>query len=118
MNEMFGCAAVTDWSVGSSLEWTATVDGKSIVYVKGVVEAVEPERFLQYTTFGVGMGLPETANNILRVTVRLTPAGEKTRVEITQGDFAGADDAQPRFEETREGWRAVLPKIREIAESL
>jgi uncharacterized protein YndB with AHSA1/START domain len=115
---MFGCAAVTDWKVGSALEWAATVDGKPVVYVKGTVLAVERARLLSYTTIGVGMAFVDVPENYLTVTCRLTPVGDKTRLEITQGDYARVSDGKKRYDDTVSGWSSVLQQMKSVAESL
>lgn len=115
---MFGCVAVTDWKVGSALEWAATVEGKEVVYVKGTVLAIEPEQLLSYTTIGVGPEYEDRPDNYLTVTCRLTPAGGKTRLEITQGDYARVTDGKKRYDDTVSGWGAVLQQMKAVAESL
>src|SRR5438067_13936138 len=84
---MFGCAAVSDWKVGSPLAWSATVEGKEVVYVKGTVLAIEPERLVSYTTIGVGSEYEDRPDNYLTVTCRLTSSGDKTAREFIQGDY-------------------------------
>lgn len=113
---MFGCRAVTDWKVGSPLEWTATVEGKDVVYVKGAILAAEPRRLFSYTVFGTNMGLADVPSNYLTVTCRLMESEGKTRLEISQGDFAGAADGEKRYQHTVAGWRETLPKIKALAE--
>ena len=115
---MFGCAAVTDWKVGSRLDWAATVDGKEVVYVKGVVVAVERERLLSYTTIGVGEAYEDVPENYLTVTCRLAAVDGKTRLEITQGDFASVADGKKRYDETVGSWHSVLEQMKGLAESL
>jgi uncharacterized protein YndB with AHSA1/START domain len=115
---MFGCAAVTDWKVGSKLDWTAIVDGKPVIFVTGSIVACEPGRYLAYTTYGPGMGLADVPANYLTVTVRLTQSGDRTRLDVTQGDFAGAENGRERYDHTAKGWQDVLPKMKALAESL
>ena len=48
---MFGSEVVSDWKVGSPLEWKGMSEGKEVVYVKGnIVEIVQGRllRFQQY----------------------------------------------------------------------
>jgi hypothetical protein len=89
-----------------------------VVYVKGTVLAVERARLLSYTTIGVGMGLADVPQNYLTVTCRLMPVGDKTRLEITQGDYARVSDGQKRYDDTVAGWGAVLQQMKSVAESL
>jgi uncharacterized protein YndB with AHSA1/START domain len=112
---MFGCAAISDWEVGSPLLWRAA-DAER-VFVKGTVLAFEPELLLQYTTIGVGMGIEDVPSNYLTVTHRLTPLpGGRTRLDISQGDFAGVDDAEKRYREADASWRHTAERLKAVAE--
>jgi len=114
---MFGCAAITSWKVGSPLLWRARREGAERVYVKGTVLAFEPERLLQYTTIGVGMGIEDAPRNYLTVTHRLTPLpGGRTRLDVAQGDFAGVDDGARRHQESVANWRHTAERLKEVAE--
>ena len=115
---MFGCEALSDWKPGSPLLWAGTADGKQIVYVKGVIVACDPPRLLQYTTFDPNGTLADVPANYVAVTCRLTPVAAGTRLEASQGDFAGVVDAQRRYDDTQAGWSSVLPKIKALAEGL
>ncbi|HYD43468.1 MAG TPA: SRPBCC domain-containing protein [Anaeromyxobacter sp.] len=114
---MFGCAAITDWKIGHPLLWRARREGKERIYVKGTVLGFEPERLLQYTTIGVGMGIDDAPRNYLTVTHRLTPLpGGRTRLDITQGDFAAADDGPKRHREAITNWRHTAERLKAVAE--
>lgn len=114
---MFGCAAVSDWKIGSPLLWRARREGTERVIVKGTVLAFEPERLLQYTTIGVGMGIEDTPRNFLTVTHRLTPLpGGRTRLDLSQGDFAGVDDGEQRHRESLANWRHTAERLKAVAE--
>jgi uncharacterized protein YndB with AHSA1/START domain len=114
---MFGCEPVTDWAVGSPLLWRGEAEGKAVVFVKGRVLAIEPGRYLQYTTFGEGMGLADEPGNYLTVTCQLEPLpGGRTRLRLSQGDFAQVERGRERFEDSRAGWPGVAAQIKALAE--
>lgn len=113
---MFGCEPVTDWKVGGPLSWRGEIEGKPTVFVTGELQAFEPERRLRYTVFGLGLGLADVPANYVPVTFVLTPTSRGTRVEVTQGDFAGAERAKERYEETRAAWGPTLERFRKVAE--
>jgi uncharacterized protein YndB with AHSA1/START domain len=114
---MFGCEARTDWKRGSPLLWAALHEGKDTVFVQGHITHVEPNRALDYTTFGPTMGLEDVPENYLAVSIRFTPNAAGVHLAVTQGDFAGKQNAQARFDETLEGWRSVLPRVKALAEA-
>jgi uncharacterized protein YndB with AHSA1/START domain len=115
---MFGTEAVTDWKVGSPLLWQGTHEGKEIVFVQGHILEITPARLLRYTTFGPNMGLEDVPSNYLTVTYELTAIEGGVRLSVSQGDFAGVQNAQKRFEETAAGWPQVLVRVKEISEAL
>jgi uncharacterized protein YndB with AHSA1/START domain len=114
---MFGCAAISNWKVGSPLLWRAEHEGRETVFVKGTVLAFEPDRLLRYTTIGVGMGLADEPSNYLTVTHRLTAlAGGSTRLDVSQGDFAAVEGGLERFEDSIKNWRQTAAKLKAVAE--
>jgi len=111
---MFGCEAVSDWTIGSPLIWKGAADG--VIYVKGQLLALEKERLFKFTTFDPNSGIEDAHSNYTTVTIELTPGNDSTGLSITQGDFAGMADGENRFMSTEAGWDMVLPKIKEMAE--
>ena len=114
---MMGCEARSDWKLGSPLQWAALYEGKDTVFVQGHITRIEPGRALDYTTFGPNMGIADVPDNYLNVSIRLTPNASGVYVAVTQGNFAGKQNGQARFDETLDGWRSVLPKIKALAEA-
>jgi len=111
---MFGCEAISDWRVGSSLIWKGASDGK--VYVKGSVLKIEPGRLLRYTTFDPNGGYRDVPSNYLTVDYVLSKENGGTLLKVSQGDYAAVEDGQKRYEETVGGWGMVLSKIKELVE--
>lgn len=111
---MFDCEALSDWKPGSKLEWKGATDGK--VYVTGYVVEIENERLLRYTVFDPNGGLKDVPENYLTVSYTLSDVDGKTVLDVSQGDFAKAENGLKRYEETVNGWGMVMKKIKEIAE--
>ncbi len=84
---MFDCEAISDWKAGSSLIWKGASDGK--VYVKGAILKIEPEKFLQYTTFNPNGEYEDVPSNYLAVIYDLSQERDGTLLTVSQGDFAG-----------------------------
>jgi uncharacterized protein YndB with AHSA1/START domain len=112
---MFGCEPVTDWGVGSSLEWRA---GEK-VYVKGTVVSIEPNERFEYTTYSPNAfdNYEDTPENYTMVTLQLKPSGDGIELLVTQGDFSRIASGDIRFAHSVNSWRSVLTKIKEIAET-
>jgi hypothetical protein len=75
---------------------------------------------LAYTTFDPNSTLEDIPENYVTVTYTLTPKGNQTLLEVTQGDFAHVADGERRYTETYnngEGWTPILVQIKKLVES-
>lgn len=113
---MYGISINSDWKVGSPVLWKMTIDSNELVVVKGDVVKIEPEKYLEYTVFDPNMGIEDKASNYLTVTYTLTSEGSKTKLSISQGDFAGVGNTLARYDDTVKGWEHALQGIKEIVE--
>jgi uncharacterized protein YndB with AHSA1/START domain len=114
---MFGFAPVTDWKVGSTIDWKGVVNHKEVTAVTGKVLAFEPEKLIQYSVFDPqNPDLKDIPSNYTTVTERLTLRRDKVLLEVSQGDFAPVVGGQTRYEHTIAGWGAVIPVIKDLAE--
>jgi uncharacterized protein YndB with AHSA1/START domain len=111
---MFNCKPVTDWRVGSRLNWRGAADGKD--YVTGLVEHYQPPRMLRFSTFDPHSTIPDIQENYVPVTYDLIRSENNTILIVTQGDFATVADGEKRFKETGAGWDMVLARVKELAE--
>ncbi len=107
--------AITNWQVGSALDWKGTHEGKEIVFVKGSILAIEPGRSLVYTTIDPNAGYEDSPTNYLVVTYRLTSKDKTVLLEVSKSDFDKVQNAEKRFTETFAGWPRELIKIKTIA---
>ena len=111
---MYECDAISDWIKGSDLIWKGHKDGK--VYVKGHIIDIDPEKLLRFTTFGADNKLPDVPENYSTVTYTLTFEGDKTKLTITDGDFAKIAEGKARHKDSLKGWEMVIPKLKEVVE--
>jgi len=65
---MFGCEAISDWKPGSQLLWKGLWEGKEMVFVKGNIISINPERLLEYTTFHPNSTIEDIPENYTTVT--------------------------------------------------
>ncbi len=117
---MFGCETVSDWTVGSELLWQGEYEGKEMVFVKGKILEIEPEKLLKYTVIDPFASYPDIPENYLNVTYNLTEEGEKTKLTVTQDGFETAAEGDKRYQDTYnngEGWNPILVQIKEVAEA-
>ena len=117
---MFGCQALSDWTVGSPLRWQGIYEGNELIFVTGTVVGMAPPTYLAYTTFDPNGTLADLPENYVTVTYSLTEANGKTRLTVTQGDFATVGDGERRYAEASnngEGWNPILVQIKALAEA-
>jgi uncharacterized protein YndB with AHSA1/START domain len=117
---MFGCETVSDWKVGSSLLWKGSLEGKEIVFVKGDILEIQPEKRLVYTTIDPNSNIDDTSENYLKVTYDLKAEGGNTVLSVMQGDYATVAEGERRYKEAfneGDGWNPILIQIKELVES-
>jgi uncharacterized protein YndB with AHSA1/START domain len=117
---MFGCETVSDWKVGSPLLWKGTHEGKEMVFVKGEIVDIKPEKLLAYTTIDPHSAIDDTAENYLTVTYSLSADKGKTTLVVTQGDYNQVAEGKRRYQEAYnngEGWHPILVQIKSLVES-
>jgi len=115
---MFGCETVSDWKPGSELLWRGNYEGKDMVFVKGKIIEIIPEKFLSYTTIDPNSGIADIPENYLTVTYDLKEEKGQTILTATQGDYSTVGDGEKRFRETLQGggWQPILDQIKKLVE--
>ena len=118
---MFGCETVSDWKVGSELLWQAMYEGKNVVFVKGNIVEIEPNKLLTYTTIDPNnQAIVDIPENYLTVTYTLTEENAQTIFTVTQGDYAKVAEGEKRYTEAYnngEGWNPILVEIKKLVET-
>lgn len=116
---MFGCEAISDWKIGSSLLWKMIYEGKEMIPVKGIILDIQPERFLKYTVIDAMANMKDIPENYLNVAYSLTEHNGVTTLTITQDGFERAADGEKRYQDVYnngEGWNPILVQIRKLVE--
>ena len=116
---MFGCETVSDWQPGSPLLWRGNHEGKEMVFVKGNIVRIEPEKFLAYTTIDPNSTIDDISENYLTVTYQLEENQDQTIFTVTQGDYSNVAEGETRYKEAYnngEGWNPILVEIKKLVE--
>jgi uncharacterized protein YndB with AHSA1/START domain len=116
---MFGCETVSDWKTGSELLWKGEYEGKEMVFVKGKILEIQPEKKLVYTTIDPHSAIDDVSENYLNVTYELIPQGEQTILNVSQGDYSTVAEGERRYQEAwnkGEGWNPILVEIKKLVE--
>ena len=118
---MFGCETVSNWKPGSELLWRGSYEGKEMVFVKGNIVEIEPEKLLVYTTFDPNNpAMEDKPENYLTVTYELESNNGQTILTASQGDFSKVGDGEKRYKEVYnngEGWNPILVQIKQLVEA-
>lgn len=119
---MFGCAALSDWKVGSPLIWKGVFDGTELVAVKGNIVDIQPGKSVAYTTIDPNNpNMADVPENYLTVRYDLSAEGDQTLLTVTQGDYTKVADGEKRYQEAYnngEGWNPILVQIKALAEEV
>jgi uncharacterized protein YndB with AHSA1/START domain len=113
---MFGCIAETDWKPGSPLLWRGAADGK--LYVKGKVVSIDATHHLEYTVIDPNNpAIADVPENYLSMIYTITKRGNRSTLEIAQGDFSKVANGQQRYKDSLGGGDQILPAIKRLAEA-
>lgn len=116
---MFGCETVSDWNVGSELLWEGEYEGKKMVFVKGKIVNIEPNKLLKYTVIDPFAAYPDIPENYLNVTYELTEQDGQTTLIVVQDGFETAAEGEKRYKDVYnngKGWDPILVEIKKVAE--
>ncbi len=117
---MFGCETVSDWKIGSELLWRGEYEGREMVFVKGKILEMEPEKLLKYTVIDPFATYPDIPENYLNVTYLLESKGSQTKLTVIQDGFETAAEGEKRYKDVYnngKGWDPILMQIKEVAET-
>ena len=91
-----------------------------MVFVKGQILEIEPEKKLVYTTIDPHSAIDDVSENYLNVTYELVPKGDKTILNVSQGDYSTVAEGERRYKEAwnnGEGWNPILVEIKRLVEA-
>lgn len=113
---MFGCEVLSDWEIGSPIIWKGkTEDGTEVIYVKGKILEYDAGKKVTSTMFDPNSDMKDLPENYVNLTYEVSEVEEGTLLKITQGDFAGAENGQKRYEESKAGWSSlVIPLMKKL----
>lgn len=108
---MMGATVASDWKVGSPITWKGEMKGKPFED-KGRIQRIEPGKLMEYTHFSPMSGEPDVPESYHLVTIKLSPDGDGTRVDLDQTKNA-TDDARKHSEEN---WSQMLAGMKKVVE--
>ena len=109
---LMGTDVTSDWKEGSTITYNGEYEGKKY-HDKGVIKKIDPEKILQSTYLSSMSGNEDKPENYNLVTYKITKRDDKTVITLTQDNNA----TEKEKEHSTENWKAVLKKLKEVAES-
>lgn len=107
----FGTDLKCDWKKGSPIVFSGEWDGKRYED-KGVIQEIEPEKYLAYTYWSSMSGTEDLPENYANVTYSLEEGSGTTTLTITQDNIK--DEASKQHSE--QNWQALMGELKKILE--
>lgn len=108
---LFGTKAISQWKVGSPIEYTGEWEGKTY-HDKGTILQMLPEKLFQHTYFSSMSGLPDLPENYANVSYELDEESGKTRLTVKQENV----QSEEAKEHSEKNWKMVLNTLKELLE--
>lgn len=108
---LFGTDMTADWKVGGAIRYKGEWEGKSYED-KGTILELEPAKLLVSTYWSGLSGQPDVPENYQKVSYRLDPEGEGTKLTITQEGNMTEESAK----HSESNWNMVLKSLKALAE--
>lgn len=105
----YGTDVVTDWRVGSKLQYLRSRDGKTEAVLTGEVLEFTPPRRLVHT-----FSFPSTGDEPTKVTYELEPVGEMVKLTMTHEGFAGETKT---YQMITTGWTPLFDGLKSLLET-
>ncbi len=107
----FGTNAISDWKVGSPLEFKGEWEGKEY-HDKGVILKSEKDKLFQYTYLSSMSGKEDIPENYATVTYELSSKNGSTILKILQ-DGIETEESKKHHEDN---WSYMLKSIKDLLE--
>ena len=113
---MYDSDLVTDWVVGNPVLFKGVYEGQEMVFVKGYLKEIVPEKKLVYTVFDPNATYTDEPWNYLTVTYTLKEENGATTLTIEQGDYAKVENGENRYNDAvgAGGWSGILDQIKQL----
>jgi len=112
----FGSDIETSWREGSPIYFRGDWNGRKY-QDKGTIEAFKPDETLSFTHWSDLSGVPDQPENYHIVTFALSPAGDRTRVTLTQENRNETESVTPESKkELEKNWTMVLDGLKKAVE--
>ena len=108
---LFGTEAISDWKVGSKIDFKGAWDGKEY-HDKGKIIEMTQDQFLKYTFWSSFSGSEDLPENYSNVSFGLVSFAKGTRLTLTQDNNVSEESK----EHSEQNWNQVLNKLKVLLE--
>ncbi len=108
---MYNNEVVSAWEKGALIQWQDA--GNKTVHVKGIIQEIDPGKYLQTLDLSIDSGLPDIEANYSRVSYELKKEDGKTLLSVTEDKFNGDEK---RYKDAENFWTIILKKMKELLE--
>jgi uncharacterized protein YndB with AHSA1/START domain len=115
---MYNSSVESDWRADSAIFFYVEEQGARTDMVYGKIEKIDPPRRLKHTLYPPGAPYPNVPANHIHVDYQLREKEGKTELRITQDGYDTAADGEKRYQHSVEGWKTILPQLKEVAENV
>jgi len=105
----YSADVVSDWKVGSKIEYLGLKDGKTEAALTGEVLEFTPPRRLVHT-----FSFPSTGDEPTKVTYEIEPMGEMVKLTMTHEGFAGETKT---YQMITRGWTPLFDGLKSLLET-
>ena len=115
---MFNSKVDSFWKENERIIYYIENDGTRMDVVDGIIKKLEKPTSFSHSLYPVGADYPNIEENHIYVHYSLKEVEGGTELSIKQDGFDTAAKGTERFESAKNGWDAILAKLKEVAESL
>jgi uncharacterized protein YndB with AHSA1/START domain len=108
---LFGTEAVSDWQVGSKLEFKGKWEGQDYVD-KGIILKSQPEKLFQYTYYSAFSGLVDAPENYTNISYELDEDAGQTTLTVKTENISDENTRQ----RSEDNWKGILQHLKDIVE--
>lgn len=108
---MFNCRLISNFELGSNVDWRGTFDGKE-QFLTGTLLKIEPLKLFKYTLIDPSLFDINDPNSFMNITYEIKEQGDKLLLTVVNETY---DGNEARMKEIIGGWEGfVFPAIKAL----
>jgi uncharacterized protein YndB with AHSA1/START domain len=101
---MFNCRLISDYKIGSNVDWKGTFDGQEF-FLTGKLLEIEPLKLFKYTLIDPNQFDASDMNNFVVITYEIREQGDKLLLTVVNETNDGNEE---RMQHIVGGWEAMI----------